>query len=67
MINVCFLKNQVNIYRKIYLTMKELKKDVIKIIKDSKMKNVLFKNFIETIKKYQLFIEINYNLDLDKN
>lgn len=55
------------IYRKIYLTMKELKKDVIKIIKDSKMKNVLFKNFIETIKKYQLFIEINYNLDLDKN
>lgn len=55
------------IYRKIYLTMKELKEDVIKIIKDNTIKNVLFKNFIETIKKYQLFIEINYNLDLDKN
>ena len=60
-----YIKNL--IYKKIYLNITELKNDVINIIKEKKIKQTLFKNFIETLKKYILFIEENINLDLDKN
>lgn len=60
-----FIKNL--IYKKIYLEMKDLQKDIINIIKGNKIKNALFKNFIETLKKYVIFLDNNINLDLDKN
>lgn len=55
------------IYKKIYMSINELKKDVIKIIEDDKIKESLFKNFIETLKKYLYFLENNLNINLDLN
>ena len=55
------------IYKKIHMSINELKNDVINIIEDDKIKETLFKNFIETVKKYLYFLEKNIEIDLDLN
>ena len=52
-------------YKKIYLNIKDLKKDVIDIIEDKYIEEVLLKNFIETLRKYIIFIEKNKFIKLD--
>ena len=59
-----FIKNIT--YKKIYLNIKNLKKDVKSILKGDKIKQCLFKNFVETIEKYLQFIESNININLDE-
>ena len=55
------------IYRKIYSNIRDLKRDVVRIISKKDIEETLFKNFIETLKKYKLFLETNKNINLDNN
>lgn len=60
-----FIKNYT--YRKIYLKILDLKKDVIDILESEKIKKSLFKNFLETLKKYYNFIIKNIEFNLEAN
>ena len=53
------------IYKKIYLNLRNLKKDVIEILTKKDIEEALFKNFIETLRKYKLFVDENININLD--
>lgn len=54
------------IYRKIYSNITDLKNDVLTIIKSKDMNRCIFKNFKETLMKYENFIERNINIDLNE-
>jgi transposase len=58
-----YIKNKT--YKKIYLKIKDLKKDVIELLKLKYTEEVLFKNFIETLRKYESFIIKNKFIKLD--
>lgn len=58
------IKNK--IYKKIYLNIKNLRKDVIDILENKSIEEVLLKNFIETLRKYMIFIEKNKFINLDE-
>lgn len=53
------------IYRKIYLNIKNMTKEIIDIITSDKIKECLYKNFIETLGKYVQFLEQNIEFNLD--
>ena len=55
------------IYKRVYMSINELKQDIIKIIEDDKIKETIFKNFIETVKKYLSFLENNKEINLDSH
>lgn len=59
-----YIKNK--IYKKIYSNITELKDDVLAIIKSKDMNKCIFKNFKETLLKYENFVEGNINIDLNK-
>ena len=65
-IELCFRYIKNITYKKIYLTINELQKDIIHILKNISIKKALFKNFVETLRKYDLFIERNKNINLDE-
>ena len=55
------------IYKKIYSNITDLKDDVLTIIKSKDMNKCILKNFKETLLKYERFIEINIDIDLNKD
>lgn len=65
-IELCFRYIKNKTYKKIYLNIKDLRKDVIKILENKSIEEVLFKNFIETLRKYLIFVEKNKFINLDK-
>jgi len=64
-IELCFRCVKNIIYKKIYLNIKSLKKDIIEILNGDKIKETLFKNFAETLLKYKSFIINNQNAKLN--
>ena len=58
-----FIKNK--IYRHIYSNIKELQDDVEKIINTKEFEVSLKKNFVETLEKYQIYINNNININLN--
>lgn len=64
-IELCFRCIKNIIYKKIYLNIRSLKKDIIDILNRDKIKETLFKNFIETLLKYKSFIIKNQNVNLN--
>ena len=64
-IELCFRYIKNFTYRKIYLKINELQKDVIEILKSERIKNSLFKNFNETLKKYYNFTKKNKDINFE--
>ena len=66
-IELCFRAIKNITYKNLYKNIKELKKDIINIIESNKLKITLFKNFLETLSKYLLFIQKNKNINLNNS
>jgi transposase len=59
-----FIKNIT--YKKIYLNLRNLKNAVIEILASKNLGKSLFKNFVETLNKYMIFIEENNLIKLEE-
>ena len=57
------IKNQT--YKKLYNNINELSVDIKNIIKSDNFRKTLYKNFIETLSKYLIFIKKNNDIDLN--
>lgn len=66
-IELAFRSIKLYTYKKIYSNIKELVTDVEKIIKSNKFRNTLFKNYLETLEQYIIFIKNNIDLDLNSS
>lgn len=64
-IELAFRSIKLFTYKNIYNNMTQLINDVKIIITSNKFKKTLFKNFLETLEKYIIFIRKNKNLDLN--
>ena len=64
-IELCFRYIKNFTYKKIYLKINELQKDVIEILKSEKIKKSLLKNFNENMKKYYNFTKKNTDVNFE--
>ena len=53
-------------YKKIYNTLSDLENDIKTIINSTKFKTTLYKNFLETLEKYSIFIQNNKYFDMNQ-
>ena len=64
-IELAFRRIKLITYKKVYKNISELKDEIIKIVNSDKFKTTLYKNFLETLEKYLLFIENNKDINLN--
>lgn len=65
-IELAFRGIKVIIYKNIYNNLTCLEKDIKKIIFSERFKTTLFKNFLETLEKYNIFIKKNKDFDMNQ-
>jgi transposase len=66
-IELCFRYMKNYIYKKIYLNLEDLKKDIINLLNSNEIKVCLLKNFVETLGKYYHFSNSHILLDFEKS